>query len=113
MAAQRGAGRQLGLRLGEHPLEPQDERVVAAPAKLGASLAAIHLLQGSVERGTAHGSRGQRHGGVFAIVQQRLPAPSPLYVRGRFKVGLEALCHQCGDRQVFGAPMLGDTGGQF
>ena len=47
------------------------------------------------------------------IVQKRLPAPEFRCTGNRSKVGLEALCHQCGDRQVFGAPKLGDNGGQF
>ncbi len=90
VAAQRGAGGELGLGLGEHALETEHERVVAPPFEARVERADVDLLEGGIERGSTHRSRRKRDGGILTIVQKRLATPCSCGFGGRFKVSLEA-----------------------
>ena len=70
MRGQLGAVLQLRRLLGEQPLEPQQQRVAAAPLDRGLLAAGVDLGQGAVERQAARGSRRQRLG-PFAFEQER------------------------------------------
>jgi hypothetical protein len=69
VAAQRGAGRQLRLGVVQHPLEPEDEGIVAPPLVARLGQAATHLGQGGVERGAPDRALSERDRGVLAFMQ--------------------------------------------
>ena len=73
--AQRQLGGEVRLRLDEHALEPEHEPETPAPIGARTLLAGRHLDLRSVQRRTPCGSRGERHGDVLALVQQRLATP--------------------------------------
>ena len=62
---------QVRLVLGQHPLEPQHERVVAPPLDRGLVAAGIELRQRVIERGAAGGA-----------LRERRPASSPSSTNG-------------------------------
>ena len=59
MRGQHGAVHQVGLVLGQHPLESQRERVVAPPSHGGLGAAGVELGQRGVQRGAAGGALGE------------------------------------------------------
>jgi hypothetical protein len=64
--AQLGAVGEVRLFLGEKPLEPQQERVVAPPLDRRLLAAGLDLLQRGVEGVAASGALGQRLAGVLS-----------------------------------------------
>ena len=66
-----GAVEQLRRFVGEQPLEPEQQREVAAPLDRGELGAVVDLGQGGVERPAAGGPRRQRLG-PLAVEQERL-----------------------------------------
>ena len=70
-AIELGAVGELRLLLGEQPLEPEHQRVVAAPLDRGRLAALVDLGQGGVERAAPGGARRQVLG-LLALEQEGL-----------------------------------------
>src|SRR4051794_27200472 len=68
---QRAVG-QARLVLAEHALEAEQQRVTAAPLGRGHGRAGIDLAQCVLEGAAPRGARGERDGGVFAVVNEAL-----------------------------------------
>ena len=69
-----GEGRavgQVGLLLGEQPLQAEQQRVLAPPVDRGMLAAGLDLGHRSVERAPAGRALGQRHARVLALEQER------------------------------------------
>jgi hypothetical protein len=67
-----GAVDEVGLLLGQQPLEAEDQRIVAAPLHRGLAAARVDLRQRGVERGAPRRAARQRDGGVLAVEHQGL-----------------------------------------
>ena len=72
VGGEHGAVDELGLVVGEHALEPEDQRVLAAPLDRGLLAAGLDLGEGGVERAAAGRALGERVGGILALEHERL-----------------------------------------
>ena len=72
VGAERRPVGELRLLLAEQALEPEQERIAAAPLRRWNLRAAVDLCQGHVQRAAASGPRGERDGGLFAVVHEAL-----------------------------------------
>ena len=81
-----GAVGEVGLLLGEQPLEPEQQRVLPAPLDRGLVRARVHLRQRSVERAAAGRPGGERVFERLALVDEAL-AREQLRPRNRGRTG--------------------------
>ena len=72
VGGERRAVGELGLLLGEHPLEAQQQRVLAPPGGRGVRAALGQLGERRVERAAARRARRERDGALLAGVDERL-----------------------------------------
>ena len=73
--AERGAGGGVRLRLAEHPLEPEHQRVAHLPLRARPGVARLDLGGRVVERATPRRSRGEHLLDVFAVMKEWLARP--------------------------------------
>jgi hypothetical protein len=108
MSRELGAVREVGLLLGEQPLEAEHEREVAPPLDRGRLATVVDLDQGRVEGPAAGRPRGQVLRGL-ALEQERLPRE----LAGAFDVGAARRLRRFGGRlgrlshlRLFDLPLL-------
>ena len=71
VSGERRAVHEMRLVLGEQPLKPEDQRVVAPPLDGGLAAPLVDLLQRGVERDAARAVLRERGGGVLSFEYER------------------------------------------